>query len=136
MTLGRFSLGPVTQRFGLEKCMIGYITLSTILQILFKLTSNPAMSLVVLGANGFCLGPMFPSGIVLLASKMSSHSIIGAIATVNAMGQIGGASAPLAIGLLADRFGIVYMLDVVLGLSLVLLAIWLAFCRLPSGNEA
>lgn len=136
MTLGRLSLGPVTERYGLERCMIAYITISTTLQTLFKFTSNAIVSLVFLGANGICLGPIFPSGIILVARKVSPQSNVSAIATVNGMGQIGGALAPLAIGLLADRFGIGRMLDVVLGLSLVLLGIWLAFCRLPSWTES
>lgn len=135
MTLGRLSLGPVTEKFGLERCMVGYITLSTTFQILFKLTSDAALSLLFLGLNGICMGPMFPSGIILLATKVSSQTSINAIATVNAMGQLGGASAPLAIGILADHFGIGRMLDVVLGLSLVLLAIWLGFCRLSTWVE-
>lgn len=135
MTLGRLSLGPVTERFGLERCVTAYIALSTIFQLLFKLTPDTIMSMVFLSANGACLGPMFPSGIILIARKVSPRSKLGAVAAVSAMGQVGGASAPLAIGLLADSFGIGRMLDVVLGLSFVLLAMWFAFCRLPSWTQ-
>lgn len=131
MTFGRLTLGPVTEKFGLGKSVSAYITLATVSQILFKLTPDAKLSLGFIGTNGFFLGPMYPSGIILLAKKVSTQAKVGAVAAAGAMGQVGGALAPLAIGFLADSFGIGRMLDVILGLSFVLLTMWLAFCRLP-----
>lgn len=101
---------------------------------MFKLAQNPFLSLFLLGANGFFLGPTFPSGVVLLAKKVPAQSNIGAVAAAAAMGQVGGALAPLLIGFLADDFGIGRMLDVVLGLSFLLVSLWAAFCWLPTAH--
>ncbi|OCT52157.1 hypothetical protein CLCR_11373 [Cladophialophora carrionii] len=127
MAVGRLLLGFVTQFFGLRLSISRYILCSTILQILFRQITNAAFSLVFLGLNGFFCGPLFPSGILLLATKLPTKGHVGAVAAAAAMGHVGGALAPLAIGLLADRFGISHLLDVVPALSALMLVIWWAF---------
>ncbi|EXJ59108.1 hypothetical protein A1O7_06539 [Cladophialophora yegresii CBS 114405] len=127
MAVGRLFLGFVTQLFGLRISISTYIVCSTTLQILFRQISTPAFSLVLLGLNGFFCGPLFPSGILLLATKLPTKGHVGAVAAAAAMGQVGGALAPLAIGLLADRFGIGHLLDVVPALSALMLVIWWVF---------
>ena len=130
MAIGRLLLGFVTEYLGLRGTITAYIVLSTTLQILFRqITSNTNLSLVLLGLNGFFCGPLFPSGILLLATKLPKQSHVGAVAAAAAMGQVGGAVAPLGIGLLADKFGIGHLLDVVLVLSFFMLIIWFLFSR-------
>ncbi|ETI21928.1 hypothetical protein G647_05998 [Cladophialophora carrionii CBS 160.54] len=127
MAVGRLLLGFVTQSFGLRLSISTYIVCSTILQILFRQITHPASSLVFLGLNGLFCGPLFPSGILLLATKLPTKGRVGAVAAAAAMGQAGGALAPLSIGLLADRFGISHLLDVVPALSTLMLVIWWVF---------
>ena len=129
MSLGRVGLGPVTEHFGLRWSVTGYILISTCLQVLFKLVGNVPGSLVLLGLNGVVLAPMFPSGIVLLATKIPQQAQVGAVAAAAALGQVGGASVPLGVGFMADRIGIDRLLDVVLGLTVVMLVIWQLYCR-------
>ena len=130
MAIGRLLLGFVTESFGLRGSVTAYILLSTIAQILFRqITASTQLSFLLLGLNGFFCGPLFPSGILLLATKLPKQSHVGAVAAAAAMGQVGGAVAPLGIGLLADKFGIGHLLDVVLMLSAVMLVIWVVFSR-------
>ncbi|KAJ9607502.1 hypothetical protein H2200_007580 [Cladophialophora chaetospira] len=130
MAIGRLLLGFVTQYFGLGISITAYIIFSTTLQILFRTIQNDSLSLVLLGLNGFFCGPLFPSGILLLAAKLPQKAHVGAVAAAAAMGQIGGAVAPLGIGLLADRFGMGHLLDVVLALSVSMLVVWILFSRI------
>lgn len=129
MALGRAILGIVTQHFGLGISVATYITMSACLQVLFRLTHNVPASLLLLGATGFFLSPMFPSGIRLLASRLPLHEAVDAIAAAAAIGQVGGATAPLAIGFMADRLGMNHLPDVISSLSLLLLFVWLIFSR-------
>lgn len=129
MALGRFMLGPVTEHFGLPLSVTMYIVLSTLLELAFKLVSNLSIVVIALGGCGLFLGPMFPSGILLLSQKLSMQEYVGGVAIAAAMGQIGGASAPLLVGFLADRFGLAHLTDVVLFCFCLLLIMWLLFCR-------
>lgn len=131
MTSGRLALGPVTERFGVGRAVSFYISLSLAFQFLLKFVSSATFSLGLLGIIGFFLGPMYPSGIILLAEKISSQTKINAVAAVGAIGQVGGALAPLAIGLAADSFGIGRMLDIILSLTIFLLLVWFFYRRLP-----
>ena len=129
MSVGRVGLGPVTEHFGLKLSVVSYILISVCLQILFKLFVNVTISLILLGMNGVVLAPMFPSGLVLLATKLPMQAHVGAVAAAAAFGQIGGASVPLGVGFMADRIGIDRLLDAVLGLTVVMMVIWLLYCR-------
>lgn len=128
--IGRLLLGFVTQYFGLGVSIFAYIALSTALQVLLRQVTQASLSLTLLGSIGFFYGPLFPSGILLLATKLPQKAHIGAVAAAAAMGQIGGALAPLGIGLLADRFGIGHLLDVVLALSISSVVVWIVFSRI------
>lgn len=129
MAVGRFTLGFVTERFGLRIPVTTYIVILACLQVLFRRITSLPFLLVLLGFIGCLCGPLFPSGIQLLATKLPIQAHVAAVATAVAIGQIGGALAPLGVGLIADRFGIGHLLDVVLGLSGVMLFIWLVFSK-------
>ncbi|KAK5943042.1 hypothetical protein PMZ80_004047 [Knufia obscura] len=129
MALGRTLLGLVTEYFGLKVSVTAYITLSICLQVAFRLVQNVPTSLVLLGTIGFFLGPMFPSGILLLSSTLPLQQVLGAISAASAVGQVGGGLAPLLLGLMADTLGMKHLPDVVVGLTLLLLVFWLIFAR-------
>jgi fucose permease len=130
MTLGRFGLGFVTEHVGLRRSVVAYIMISIGLQIVFLVVKTAAMSLVVLGLNGFVLGPIFPSALTLLTSKVPEASQVNAVTIAAACGQLGAAIIPLGIGFLAQYAGIGRMLSLVLLLSGCTLVLWLLFCRL------
>jgi fucose permease len=129
MVTGRVVLSPLTEYIGLQTSVTGYILLSIVAQASFKFIFKVYLSLGMLAATGFFFGPFFPSGIVLLGSKLSVNAHVGAVSAAAAMGQIGGATAPLIVGFMADAFGIARLPDVVTVLTLLLLVVWVVFCR-------
>jgi fucose permease len=131
MSIGRLTLGPLTERLGVSKALTMYLLLSILCQLIFKFFTkhSPALSLLLLALNGYVLAPTYPSGIVLLAKNMHMHEAVGAVSAAASLGQIGGAAVPLGIGFMADRIGLGKLLDVVLGLSGAVLIIWWVFDR-------
>jgi fucose permease len=132
MSIGRLTLGPLTERLGVSKALTMYLLLSILCQLIFKFFTkqSPALALLFLALNGYVLAPTYPSGIVLLAKKMHMHEAVGAVSAAASLGQIGGAAVPLGIGFMADRIGLGRLLDVVLGLSGAVLIIWWTFDRI------
>lgn len=130
MSIGRISLGPVSEYFGVKRSVAAYLSLSAVFQICFKLAARPALSLVILGFNGFMLGPTFPSGLVLLANAVPKHAQVRAVSVVAAIGQIGGSTVPLLVGFMAERIGIGRLLDVVLSLTAILILVWFIYCKI------
>lgn len=129
MALGRTLLGLVTEYFGVKVSVTAYIILSICLQVAFRLVQSVPGSLALLGTIGFFLGPMFPSGLLLLSSTLPLQQALGAISAASAVGQVGGGLAPLLLGLMADTLGMKHLPDVVVGLTLLLLVFWLIFAR-------
>jgi fucose permease len=129
MAIGRIALGPVTEHFDLNVSISSYILLSICTQALFRFIRSTPIFLALLGANGFFLAPPFPSGIVLLAKKLPGQVHVGAVAAGAATGQLGAGLAPLLVGFMADHLGINRLLDVMLGLSVVMLVVWTAYVR-------
>lgn len=129
MVIGRVVLSPVTEKAGLQSSVAAYIILSTIAQAAFRFVEKVSIVLPLLAVVGFFFGPFFPSGIVLLAKKLPVQAHVGAVSVAAAMGQVGGSICPLIVGFMADAFGIAKLLDVATGLTLVLLLVWIAFCR-------
>lgn len=130
MTLGRWLLGLVTERFGVRISVAAYIALSLCVQLCLQLFSDIPVTLALLGASGFLLGPVYPSAIVLLVKRVPAQSRIGVVATAVAMGQVGGAIAPLGVGILATKLGIGLLMAVILGFSVLMSFAWAAFCWL------
>lgn len=129
MSIGRIGLGPITERFGVKRCVIAYLFTSACFQIAFKNIESTALALVMLALNGSMLSVTFPSGLVLLSSSVPRHAQVGAVAAACAVGQIGGASVPFMIGFMAERVGIDRLLDVVLALTAILIFVWLIYCK-------
>jgi fucose permease len=129
MALGRYALGAVTETIGLHTAVSTYITMACCAQFLLMGLHQIAGNLIVLGVCGFFLAPLFPSGIVMLSNRTPARDRTEVIAAVIAMGQVGVAIVPYAMGLLATHLGTQYLLHVTLGLSVVLLALWIAISQ-------
>ncbi len=110
--------------------MTAYIMVSICLQVSLWVVDSVSVTLILLGANGFFIAPIFPSGIVLLVSRFPPQVQMGAVAIAIAAGQLGGAIAPLGVGFMATHLGIAYLLEVVCGLSTLMLLVWIAISRL------
>lgn len=129
MGLGRLGLGPVTEYCGLGVSVTTYLILATCLQIAFRSVQKIGISLVLLGISGFFLGPMWPSGINLIAKKLSQTEYVGGIAAAAAIGQVGGALCPIAIGFMAEKFGLEHLTEVMIVSSSLSLLVWIIFSR-------
>lgn len=129
MVLGRFSLGPLARLAGLRLTVTVFVCTSVGLQVLFRLQASLALSLCLAAGIGFVAGPIFPSGILTMTKRLPKSIHVRAVALTCAIGQLGGAGAPFVIGVVAQTSGIERLFDVVLGLSLTLLLVWLWFSR-------
>jgi fucose permease len=128
MAVGRYALGVVSERIGMRMAVSGYIVAAMGAQVSLIFLSKLSGVLVMLAV--FFLAPLFPSGIVVLASQTEPPDRISIVAGAIAMGQAGGAIVPFGLGLLATRVGIEYLLHVTLGLTVVLLMLWTTISRI------
>jgi fucose permease len=130
MALGRYALGAVSERIGMRMAISGYIIAAMGAQIFLISLVQLSGFLVMLGVCGFFLAPLFPSGIVVLASQTEPRNRVSIVAGAIAMGQLGGAIVPFGLGLLATHVGIEYLVHVTLGLSVLLFVLWTIFSRI------
>ncbi|KAI0171420.1 major facilitator superfamily domain-containing protein [Pestalotiopsis sp. NC0098] len=133
MAIGRLALGVVTDKLGVRTAVVIYLSTTIVLQTLFALIEVPAASAVLVTLVGFFLGPMFPSGVVLITRLLPPHLHVGTVSFVASTGQIGGALLPFALGAIADRIGIGAFQYIILAQLIVTLLIWLCFPRLAVG---
>ncbi|KAJ4528139.1 hypothetical protein HRR83_000890 [Exophiala dermatitidis] len=139
MASGRFILGPLSGFISIKLAVAGYLVVLMVLQVLFRILTtgtthaNVTASLVLLVGSGLVCGPMFPSAILLLSSKLPvpPAAQVGAVAAVSALGQIGAGIAPYAVGVVADRLGIQQLLNVIGALAALTLVVWAVFATLP-----
>ena len=129
MALGRYLLGPVSDRFGVRRSVAAYIIIAFIFQIGLGLVNDSIGSLVILGFNGFMIAPLYPSGIVILVSRLPKQSQLTAVAVAMGLGQMGAAVAPLGVGFMATHLGMQHLIEVVCVLSVLMLAAWAVFTR-------
>ncbi|KAI1779855.1 MFS general substrate transporter [Hypoxylon cercidicola] len=131
---GRLTLGVVTQRVGVRLATIAYLVAALAFEALFAAIHVPEVSTVMIALLGFCLGPLFPSGVFMVTRLLPRELHVRAISFVVLIGQVGGALLPFALGALADTLGIQVFQVVVFAQLAVTLLIWLAFPRLPPAN--
>ncbi|KAH8200941.1 hypothetical protein TruAng_004879 [Truncatella angustata] len=135
MAVGRLSLGILTDRLGVRLAIMIYLSTAAILQALFALVELPAVSAAIITIIGFLLGPMFPSGVVMITRLLPTHLHVGAVSFVAALGEVGGALLPFALGAIADRLGIGAFQYIILAQLIVTLLIWMCFPRLPPKTD-
>jgi MFS family permease len=130
MALGRYSLGPVSDRFGVHITVAVYIVVAMFFQIGLGIVQSATATLVILGLNGFMVAPLYPSGVVVLVSRLPLRSQLTAVAIAMGLGQMGAAVAPLGVGFMATKLGMQHLIEVVCGMSILMLLVWIAFSRL------
>lgn len=129
MALGRYLLGPVSDRFGVRISVAVYILVAIVLQIGLGAINNKIASMILLGLNGFMIAPLYPSGVVVLVSQLPLRSQLTAVGLAMALGQMGAAVAPLGVGFMATKLGIQHLIGVVCILSILMLIAWGVFAR-------
>ncbi|KAL6704804.1 hypothetical protein ACN47E_007608 [Coniothyrium glycines] len=130
MAIGRLLLGFATDRIGVRRATGLYFVVAIALEILFAAVSSPTVSVVTMTALGFIMGPLFPSGVVVLTRLLPAELHVAAVSFVASLGQVGGAFLPFAIGAVIQTLGIgVFSFAILLQTALSLL-VWILFARL------
>jgi fucose permease len=134
MAVGRIFLGFATERCGERWSVVVYLAFAIALEVVFRMVTSIASSLVTVTFLGFFLGPLFPSGIVIVGKLLPKHLHVSAIAIAAAIGQIGGAFSPFAVGALTQHWGVQIFQLIIFGLLILVLLCWLSFPR-PKPEE-
>lgn len=135
MAAGRLLLGLVTDKVGVRSAATVYVVIAIAAQGAVAAVDVAAVSIVAVIVVGFFLGPLFPSGIVVLARLLPKDLHVGAVSFVASVGQLGAAFGPFAMGAMVQLLGIRIFQVFILALLVVALLIWLTFPRLPPVEE-
>jgi fucose permease len=130
MAVGRLSLGFLTDRLGVRRATILYSLFAIGIEGLFAILSSAAIAVVLMTLLGFVMGPLFPSGVVVLTSLLPGELHVAAVSFVASLGQVGGAFLPFAIGAVVQGLGIGVFRFAILGEIVLALFVWVAFARL------
>jgi fucose permease len=127
LMLGRLVLGSVTERLGhffVIRLCLGGTALGLLLLWLVPLTPVAAFGLTL---AGFSLGPIFPTLIAVISQLVAQRLLPSAIGFMTSLGAGGAAFFPWLAGTLANEFGIWTMLPYAIGLTVVVLGLWMLF---------
>jgi fucose permease len=105
MAVGRTALGAAADRYGLRRSVVVYHLVALLFVLLFMIVPTAGLSVAVMVLLGVACGPLFPSAIVYLVSKLPAELHVVSVSTVCSMGQVGGALLPALIGVVADGVG-------------------------------
>ncbi|KAH9908278.1 major facilitator superfamily domain-containing protein [Xylariomycetidae sp. FL2044] len=131
ITLGRLTLGYITDRIGVRFATALYIGCAIILQAVFAFLPNAVASSVMILIIGYFFGPLFPSGLVILTQSLDRSLHVRAVAIAITFGQIGGALIPSGLGALSELIGMEIFQAVIFAWLLVTLVLWLCFPQPP-----
>jgi fucose permease len=134
MAIGRLVLGFGTDRLGVRRATVLYFLCAIGLEILFAVLSSAVVSIGLMTLLGFMLGPLFPSGVVVLTRLLPRELHIAAVSFVASLGQIGGALLPFAIGAVVQSLGIGVFRYAILLQTTLALGVWIAFARLRAAQ--
>ncbi|KAH8731263.1 MFS transporter-like protein [Phaeosphaeriaceae sp. PMI808] len=129
MAVGRLVLGFGTDRMGVRQATILYFSIAVALEALFAMLSSPLWSIMVMTSLGFIMGPLFPSGVVVLTRLLPAELHIAAVSFVASLGQVGGAFLPFAIGTIIQSLGIDIFRYAIPLQTVLALVVWVAFTR-------
>jgi fucose permease len=85
------------------------------------------VSAILMTLLGFVMGPLFPSGVVILTRLLPVELHVAAVSFVSSLGQIGGAFFPFAIGAVVQSLGIGIFRFAILAQTVSALVLWLGF---------
>lgn len=130
MAVGRLVLGPLTDRIGVRKATALYFAMAVLVETLFATLSYAVVSVVLMIVLGFLMGPLFPSGVIVLTQLLPKELHVAAVSFVASLGQVGGALLPFGIGAVVEGLGIGVFRFAILVQSVLAMMLWLAFAKL------
>jgi fucose permease len=130
MAVGRLALGPLTDRIGVRRATVLYFILAVLTEILFVVLPHTIVSVVLMVILGFLMGPLFPSGVIVLTQLLPKELHVAAVSFVASLGQVGGALLPFGIGAVVEGMGIGVFKYAILVQSVLAMLLWMVFARL------
>jgi fucose permease len=135
LTVGRLVLGPVAQRFGnvivIQACLVG---MGAGIALLW-LGPGPWSAAGGLVLAGFSLGPIFPTMIAVMSTRVTQRLLPSAIGFMASLGAGGAAFFPWIAGNLAEGAGLWAILPYTIAITVAVLGVWLLFqTRLPKAS--
>lgn len=130
MAAGRFVLGYVTDKVGIRLANIIYLLAAIAAGVLFYVIEVPVVSSIMIAVVGFCFGPLYPSGLVMVTRLLPKDLHVAGVSFVALVGQIGGALLPFGLGALAQALGIQVFQVVIFAQLVITLLLWISFPRL------
>ncbi|KAF3053179.1 hypothetical protein E8E11_011450 [Didymella keratinophila] len=130
MAVGRLVLGPLTDRIGVRKATALYFSMAICVETLFAVLPFPVVSVVLMVVLGFLMGPLFPSGVIVLTQLLPKELHVAAVSFVASLGQVGGALLPFGIGAVVDGLGVGVFRFTILVQSVLAMILWIAFAKL------
>ena len=130
MAVGRLTLGFATDKVGVRRATVLYFCLAIGIEGLFAIVASSVVSVVLMVMLGFIMGPLFPSGVVVLTRLLPGELHVAAVSFVASLGQVGGAFLPFAIGAVVEGLGIGVFRFAILVQTILSLFVWIAFARL------
>ena len=130
MAAGRLVLGPLTDKIGVRKATALYFAIAISIQTLFAVLPYAIVSVVLMVVLGFVMGPLFPSGVIVLTQLLPKELHVAAVSFVASLGQIGGGLLPFGIGAVVEGLGIGVFRYAILVQSILAMLVWVAFSRL------
>ncbi|KAJ4985547.1 MFS transporter [Stagonosporopsis vannaccii] len=130
MSVGRLVLGPLTDRIGVRRATALYFAIAVLVEIMFAFLPYASVSVVLMVILGFLMGPLFPSGVIVLTQLLPKELHVAAVSFVASLGQVGGALLPFGIGAVVEGLGIGVFRYAILVQSILAMLLWIAFSRL------
>jgi MFS family permease len=119
-------LGKMSEKLGnrrlIELCLVGVVAGV----LLVWLVPMGVAMVVGLWLMGFSLGPIFPTTIAMMSSLVPARLLPSAIGFLASFGSMGAAFLPATVGALAEQFGLWVLMPYIIGLTVVLLGLWVA----------
>lgn len=130
MAVGRLVLGPLTDKIGVRKATALYFSMAICVETMFAVLPFPVVSVVLMVFLGFLMGPLFPSGVIVLTQLLPKELHVAAVSFVASLGQVGGALLPFGIGAVVEGLGIGIFRFAILVQSVLAMMLWIAFAKL------
>ena len=126
LTLGRFLVNPIAERFQMSVEAVVYCSLvgTGMGGLLIWLLPGGLAATLGIGLIGFFLGPVFASMIVVIPRLVPSSLVPSTIGLLLGTSVIGGAFFPWLVGTLAQYVGIWMLLPSILTLTILMCVNW------------
>jgi fucose permease len=137
LTLGRFLIQPLAERWGIGVARLMYILIGSALVSLLLIWLLP---FGVVAGSGFCLlglslAPVYPLTVALVPRLVPERLVPGSIGLLVGVSISGLSFLPWLAGVLAQLQGIWTLLPYLLVLCLLLLAFWIYLARPVHASE-